>query len=82
MFSFQAAAMAPGTALDRDSATRLADAIHRSGAVLRFERGEWPIGLSQHVDASLRTDEDSEVGGGGSSLGSGFSSVKNGFGVL
>jgi len=34
------------------------------------------------VDASLRTDEDSEVGGGGSSLGSGFSSVKNGFGVL
>ena len=75
MFSFQAAAMAPGTALDRDPATRLADAIERPSAVLRFERGEWPIGLSKHVDAALRTDEDSEVRGDGSGLGSGFSGV-------
>ena len=75
MFSFHATTMASATAFDRDPAARLTDAIQRPGAVVRFERGEWPIGLSKHVDAALRTDEDSEVRGDGSGLGSGFSGV-------
>lgn len=75
MFSFQATSMASGTAFYRDPATRLADAVQRARAMMLFERGEWPIGISKHVDAAFGTDEDGEVGGAGRGLGSGFCSV-------
>jgi len=74
--------MTSGTAFHGDPAARLADAVQRAGAVVRFQRGEWPIGVSKHVDAALGTDEDGKVRGSESGLASGFSGVQNSFGVL
>jgi len=82
MFGFHVAAMTSGAAFDGDPATRLAHAVQRAGAVMCFERGEWPIGVSKHVDAALGTDEDGEIRGIGSGLSSGFCGVQYSFGVL
>jgi hypothetical protein len=82
MFGLHVAPMTSGAAFDGDPATRLADAVQRAGAVVCFERGEWPIGVSKHVDAALGTDEDGEIRGIGSGLSSGLCGVQYGFGVL
>ena len=76
MFSFHAAAMAP---------ERPWTAIRPLTWLTRYSvrepwcassEGEWAIGLSKHVDATLGTNEDGEDSPGpANSLSSGFSSV-------
>lgn len=58
---FETATADATAALHHYPAIRVVNAIDCARAMVRFERGQRPIGIRQHVDAALGSDQNGEV---------------------
>lgn len=77
VLTFQTATGGAAAALHNYPSPCVVDAIDCACAVVRLERGQRPIGISEHVDAALGSHQDGEIRRIGSCLGGTLGCLQN-----